>query len=259
VRHLAVIGIGAGDPDQITLQAVAALNRLDVLFVVDKPGEAAELSRFRDEIRRRHLARGGVEVVRIRDAARDRAASAYGDAVKFWRAERARAWERAIGAELGDGDRGGFLVWGDPALYDGTISVLERVRAGGRLRFELEVIPGVSSVHALAARHGIALNRIGGAVQITTGRRLRAGMPTDADDVVVMLDPSCTFAELAHDDLDIYWGAYLGTPDELLVAGPVAEVADEIRRLRREARTRKGWVMDTYLLRRRHGRRSVDA
>jgi precorrin-6A synthase len=259
VRHLAVIGIGAGDPDQITLQAVAALNRLDVLFVVDKPGEAAELSRFRDEICRRHLARDGTRIVRISDAARDRAASAYGAAVESWRAERARAWERAIAAELGNDDRGGFLVWGDPGLYDGTIAVLERVLARGRLRFEYEVIPGVSSVHALTARHRIPLNRIGGAIQITTGRRLRAGMPADADDVVVMLDPSCTFAALAHDDLDIYWGAYLGTPDELLVAGPLAAVADEIRRLRAEARTRKGWVMDTYLLRRRHGGRSVDA
>jgi precorrin-6A synthase len=31
----------------------------------------------------------------------------------------------------------------------------------------------------------------------------------------------------------------------------VADVADEIRRLRSEARERKGWVMDSYLLRRR--------
>jgi precorrin-6A synthase len=37
----------------------------------------------------------------------------------------------------------------------------------------------------------------------------------------------------------------------LLAAGPVAEVADEIIRTRTEARERHGWIMDTYLLRRR--------
>ncbi|NUR99455.1 MAG: precorrin-6A synthase (deacetylating), partial [Kribbellaceae bacterium] len=44
--------------------------------------------------------------------------------------------------------------------------------------------------------------------------------------------------------------AYLGTPDELLISGPLHEVAPEIEKLRAEARERKGWIMDTYLLRR---------
>jgi precorrin-6A synthase len=53
-----------------------------------------------------------------------------------------------------------------------------------------------------------------------------------------------------EDPMHIYWGAYLGTHDELLVSGPLAEVADEIDRARAEARERKGWIMDIYLLRR---------
>jgi precorrin-6A synthase len=36
VRTVYVIGIGSGDPEQLTLQAVAALNRVDVFFLVDK-------------------------------------------------------------------------------------------------------------------------------------------------------------------------------------------------------------------------------
>ncbi|MET8053354.1 hypothetical protein ABZU75_37780 [Streptosporangium sp. NPDC005286] len=64
-----------------------------------------------------------------------------------------------------------------------------------------------------------------------------------------MLDAHCAFAELGE-EFHIYWGAYLGTPDEILVAGPVPEVADRIGELRAEARERKGWIMDTYLLRR---------
>jgi precorrin-6A synthase len=48
----------------------------------------------------------------------------------------------------------------------------------------------------------------------------------------------------------IYWGAYLGTADEVLIAGPLQAVKAQILQVREEARTRKGWIMDTYLLRR---------
>jgi precorrin-6A synthase len=51
-------------------------------------------------------------------------------------------------------------------------------------------------------------------------------------------------------DTEIYWGAYLGTKDEILVSGTVADVAGQIQAARGEARERKGWIMDTYLLRR---------
>ena len=113
------------------------------------------------------------------------------------------------------------------------------------------MIPGISSVQALAARHRIALNRVGRPIHITTGRRLAEGLHDDADDVVVMLDAGCTFRRFADQRVDIYWGAYVGTPDEILIAGDLADVADEIERVRGEARERKGWIMDTYLLRRR--------
>ena len=119
------------------------------------------------------------------------------------------------------------------------------------MRFDVEVIPGISAIAALCARHAIALNRVGEAVHITTGRRLaREGLPANAPDVVVMLDAHCAFEALRDEPIDIYWGAYLGTPDEILVAGALGEVADEIERVRAAARERKGWIMDTYLLRR---------
>jgi precorrin-6A synthase len=68
-----------------------------------------------------------------------------------------------------------------------------------------------------------------------------------------MLDAACAFDGLADQDLEIYWGAYLGTDDELLVSGKLADVAAEIKATRRAARERKGWIMDTYLLRRPRG------
>jgi probable F420-dependent oxidoreductase len=153
--------------------------------------------------------------------------------------ERVRLVREAVAASDGNA---GFLAWGDPTLYDGLIGVLREAGFGVR------VVPGISAVSALAARFGVALNRVAGAVLITTGRRLEAGWPTDADDVVVMLDAGLAFR--AYPDAEIFWGAYLGTPDEILRSGVVAEVGAEIERVRDAARRRKGWMFDTYLLRR---------
>jgi precorrin-6A synthase len=189
-------------------------------------------------------------VVALADPPRDRTAPAYRRAVDDWRRRRADVWEAAIADELGEEGCAAFLVWGDPAIYDSTLAVLDEILARGRVFFDHEVIPGISSVQALAARHRVPFNRIGGAVQITTGRRLAGGLPAEADDVLVMLDSNCTFSRFASEDLDIYWGAYVGSEDEILVSGRLCEVAAEIERLRHEARKRKGWVMDSYLLRR---------
>ena len=38
MKRLLLIGIGSGDPDQVTVQAVHALDAFDVLFVVTKDG-----------------------------------------------------------------------------------------------------------------------------------------------------------------------------------------------------------------------------
>lgn len=250
MRRLLVIGIGAGDPEHLTVQAIRALNEADVLFLVAKPDERQDLVRLRREICDTYIGAGSYRMVEVPDPQRDRAAAAYRTAVEDWRSRRAGVWEAAIRDELGDGACGAFLVWGDPALYDSTLAVLEEILARGDVAFEHEVIPGISSVQALAARHRVPLNRVGGPIHITTGRRLAEGFPAEADDVVVMLDAGCAFREVADGDTEIYWGAYVGTEDEILISGRVRDVGAEIARVRAETRERKGWVMDTYLLRR---------
>jgi precorrin-6A synthase len=249
MRRVLVIGIGAGDPRQITVEAIEALNAADVLFEIERG--ATDLTAAREEICRRHLRPGHApRVVTLAEPARDRDAPQYGAAVEQWRAQRARVWELAIG-ELADDAAGAFLVWGDPSLYDSTIAVLDEISGRGAVAFASKVIPGVSSIHALTAAHRISLNRIGGAVLVTTGRRLAEhGLPDGVDDVVVMLDGGCSFRHVSEEGVEIYWGAYLGTEDEILVSGPLTAVAGEIERVRAEARERKGWIMDCYLLRR---------
>ncbi|WP_055750074.1 precorrin-6A synthase (deacetylating) [Frankia sp. AvcI1] len=254
MRTILVVGIGAGDPDQLTIQAVKALGRAEVFFVLDKGPAKDDLVRLRREILDRHLGAGDHRVVEARDPRRDRNpadAAAYAAAVEDWHDRRAELYERMILDELSEDGCGAFLVWGDPSLYDSTLRIVERVAARGRVAFDYEVIPGITSVQALAASHRVVLNRIGGPVEITTGRRLAEGFPVGVDDVVVMLDADTTFRSLDDPDLDIYWGAYLGTPDEMLMHGRVADVGRSIARTRADARRRKGWIMDIYLLRRR--------
>jgi precorrin-6A synthase len=256
MKRLLVIGIGAGDPEHVTAQAVRALNEVDVFFVIDKGGDTGELVALRKEVCERYIEDSSYRIVEVRDPPRDRAAKAYGAAVDDWRRRRSAVWQALLRDELDEDGVGAFLVWGDPSLYDSTLAVIEHVLASGDVSFEYEVVPGISSVHALTARHRVALNRVGGAVQITTGRRLAAGWPEGVDDVVVMLDADCSFRHLDPAGIEIYWGAYLGTPDELLVAGPLADAGAEITRVRAQARERKGWIMDTYLLRRSRSRES---
>jgi precorrin-6A synthase len=250
MRTILLIGIGAGDPGQLTLAAAEAIRRTDVFFLLDKGAEKQDLIALRQELMAR-FARPGHRVVEIRDPERDRSADGYVRAVDDWRRERADLLEEAIAGHLADDGCGALLVWGDPALYDSTLAVVEEILARGRVHFSYTVIPGVSSVATLAARHRIGLNRVGRPFLVTTGRRLAARLPHDVDDIVVMLDAHCAFTRYVDQELDIYWGAYLGTADEILVAGPLREVAERIVRVRREARERKGWIMDTYLLRRR--------
>ena len=249
MKQILLIGIGAGDPDYVTIQAVKALNRVDVFFVLDKGEVKQDLVDVRQEILDRHVD-GSYRVVEARDPERDRSTPAYAEAVHDWRRRRADVCEELIRTELADGQTGAFLVWGDPTLYDSTLAIVEDILARGGVEFDYEVIPGITSVQALVAKHRTSLNRVGRPVQITTGRRLAEGFPDGVDDVVVMLDAHNSFTGV-DEDVDIYWGAYVGTPDELLISGPVREVGERIVETRFAARERKGWIMDTYLLRRR--------
>ena len=250
MRRVLIIGIGAGDPEQVTVQAIRALNETDVFFVIDKGTGKQDLTALRQDICERYIESGSYRMVHAPDPERDRGAARYRPAVEQWRRERAEIYEGLIAGELADGECGAFLVWGDPALYDSTLAIIEQIIAKGTLELEYEVIPGISSVQALAARHRVSLTQVGRPVHITTGRRLAEGFPEDCDDVVVMLDAACSFCTVEEPGLEIYWGAYIGTKDEILVSGKLGDVGEQIQAVRREARERKGWIMDTYLLRR---------
>lgn len=246
-RHIHVIGIGAGDPDYVTVQAIEALNDTQVFFAMDKGEAKSDLVALRREICARFIREPGYRFVELADPKRSTPGDRQGDyreAVSDWHAERTRIWARAIATELGPDGVGAFLAWGDPSLYDSTLRILDAVAA--EVDFTFDVVAGITAIQALTARHRIPLNDVGEPVLITTGRQLRThGLSGSA---VVMLDADCSFRACPA-DTRIWWGAYLGTADELLVSGTVGEVGPRIAALRSEARARHGWIMDTYLLR----------
>ncbi len=249
-----VVGIGSGVPGNLTGEAVAALQEVDVFLVADKGPARHDLVALRSELCRAVITHHGYRFVEVTDPERgpdrERGTDDYRAGVLAWHQARAERYAEVIAAEVGETGTVGFLVWGDPAFYDSTIRIVDSLTAYG-VELELTVVPGVSSVQLLAARHRMVLNRIGQPVHVTTGRRLLAEYDPGLGDVVVMLDGDLTCAGLveAHPDLEIFWGAQLGLPDEALAAGPLAEVLPQIQRTRAALRAARGWVMDTYLLR----------
>lgn len=249
-RTILIIGIGAGNPEHMTIQAINALNRADVLLIPTKGEEKAFLADMRRDICERYLTN---EETRIHDFAvpKRRTDGSYGDGVHAWHHAIASIYEELILEVSTEGETIGLLVWGDPMLYDSTIRIVEHVRSNGRIAFDLEVIPGITSIQALCASQKIALNRIGLPVEITTGRQLSAGWPEGTDDVVVMLDGVEAFRSLDDPDAQIHWGAYLGTELEITLSGRLGDIAETISQTRSRAREENGWIMDTYLIRRK--------
>jgi precorrin-6A synthase len=250
MRKVLIIGIGAGNPDYVTVQAINALNQVDVFFIPDKGTEKEALHRLRLDICERYIKDRNYRLADFKVPERSKDSADYKMNVQDWHSRIEQNYEKLLKEELGDGECGAFLVWGDPTLYDSTLRIIDKIQSKGGFALEYEVIPGISSVQALAARHRVALNRIGEAIHITTGRKLQEGFPDNADSVVVLLDGEQSFKKIDGSDVDIYWGAYLGTADEILVSGRLSDVAGDIETVRTEARRENGWIMDTYLLRR---------
>lgn len=247
-RRLVLIGVGPGDPEQLTLQAVASLQSVAAVVVTEKR-ENDPLADSRRALLERHSP--DVPVITVEDPERDRSHAGtgtltdYRGAVTDWHAARAQRYGEAIASVAGDV---GFLVWGDPALYDSTIRVLERV--ADRDGATLVVLPGISSLQALAAAHRIVLHEIGQPIHITTGRRLDEALDQGQRNIAVMLNRDLAGLHSLGPEWTIWWGANLGTVSQDLISGPVPDVLPDLIRARAAARAAAGWVMDVFLLRR---------
>lgn len=237
-----LIGIGTGNPDHVTMEARRALGAAALVLVPRKGPDKTDLADLRHMI----LRECGVTapIAEFDMPLRDESLP-YAERVVAWHGEIARIWATAIARARPVGPVA-LLVWGDPGLYDSSLRIATRLHPAPRLH----VVPGITALQALTAAHAIPINTINGAVTVTTGRRLRAGgWPPGAETVAVMLDGECSFLSLPPEGLQIWWGGFLGMPEQMLDSGPLATAGPRIAAARARARERHGWMMDTYLLR----------
>ena len=255
MKKIYLIGIGPGTPDYLTVQAIEAMKGVDVFFFLEKRKGDEDFLKIRREILERYLDSGTYRVVSARIPKRKKGGN-YVEEVKAWREEVAEVVAGLIKNEMEEGENAALLIWGDPSLYDGHLEMLQHILKRGVIDFEYEVIPGITSVQLLAARHKIPLNRIGEPIVITTARKLKECEADEVINTVVLLDSRATFKRFEDTDIDIYWGGYLGTEDEILLSGKLRDIIEDIKRIRIEAKKKKGWLMDTYILRRPEGSES---
>jgi precorrin-6A synthase len=247
VLTLSLIGIGCGDPEQLTLAAGRAINAADLILIPRKGEEKSDLAELRREICARVLTNSKTRLVEFDLPVRDADREDYRGGVDDWHDAVAAVWSREIKAHLGTDGRVAFLIWGDPSLFDSSLRIARRLEPAP----DVDVIPGVTAIQALCAAHAIPLNEIGAPFLVTTGRRLReGGWPAGVETVAVMLDGGTAFQSLDPTGLHIWWGAYLGMPHQIILSGPLTEMSAAIVEARAQARVRHGWIMDSYILKR---------
>jgi precorrin-6A synthase len=245
---LTLIGIGTGNPDHLTRQAMGAMRAADLVIVPRKGAGKADLADLRRAIL--HDIAPDTAVAEFDLPIRDETIQDYTARVLAWHDAIAAIWAQTIAGHAQAGHMAqsvALLVWGDPALYDSTLRIAARLIPAPEIR----VIPAVTSITAMTAAHAIALNDIGEPFTVTTGRQLRDnGFPKDVNTAVVMLDGECSFTALPPDGITIFWTAYAGMDNEISLSGPLAEISPQIIAARAQARAQHGWIMDIYLLRR---------
>ncbi|GLR84408.1 precorrin-6A synthase (deacetylating) [Bradyrhizobium iriomotense] len=245
---LSLIGIGCGDPEQLTLAAIRAINAADLVLIPRKGTQKSDLAELRRTICSDVLTNKQTRIAEFDLPERDAGEADYRKGVDGWHDTVAATWSQAIAKHLGHAGRVALLIWGDPSLYDSSLRIARRLVPLPTI----EVIPGITSIQALCAAHALPLNDIGEPFLVTTGRRLReGGWPDGADTVVVMLDGGTAFQSLDPEGLQIWWGAYLGMSDQIVMSGALAEIGPRIVAARQQARERHGWIMDSYILKRR--------
>lgn len=245
---LSLVGIGCGDPKQLTQGAIDAINAADLILIPRKGTAKSDLAELRRTICADVLASDTTRIAEFDLPVRDAGEGDYRKGVDDWHDAVAASWSQQILHHLGGEGRVALLIWGDPSLYDSSLRIARRLDPLPAI----EVVPGITSIQALCSAHALPLNDIGEPFLVTTGRRLReSGWPSGVDTVVVMLDGGAMFQTLDPAGVQIWWGAYLGMPDQIIMSGELAEVGSRIVAMRREAREKHGWIMDSYILKRR--------
>lgn len=148
------VGVGPGDPELLTLKAVRILREADVIAVPGKDKESCVAYRIAaaavPEIGEKEAV--FVEFPMTKDPVRLKEGHEKAAAV--------------VGHVLSEGKTAAFVTLGDPSVYSTYIYLAKRIREMG---FETEMVSGIPSFCAAAARAGIGLGEKDEAIHILPG------------------------------------------------------------------------------------------
>ncbi|MFG1426395.1 precorrin-3B C(17)-methyltransferase [Roseixanthobacter glucoisosaccharinicivorans] len=213
--HLCVVGLGPGSPEQVTPQARAALDAAQELFgygpylarVPEKPGQVRHATDNREE-----LSRAGAAL------------------------ERAAAGARVV-----------MVSGGDPGVFAMAAAVCEAIEHGPPQwrTVEVEMVPGLTAMLAVAARIGAPLGHDFCAISLSDNlkpwplveARLKAA--AEAGFVIALYNPISRARpwqlDVAFDllrgvlapSVPVIFGRAAGRPDERIVLSTLAEAKGE--------------------------------
>lgn len=245
ITKLYLIGIGPGDPKYLTLEASDLIQKLNLFFVPDKSGKKEILTEMRLNLIKTVKGNDDFKIVGLTFPERRKGPN-YREKVKEWRREKARILKRALLDS--EESEAGFLIWGDPSLFDGHIDIMREVEKD--LPIKWEVIPGLSSFQVLSAKQKISLTEVSTSLAFHTPRSLR-NLERISHPVLVFLDNYETFQKFKDDEnVTIHWGAFVGTEREVLFSGRLSEIYEKLKSLRRKIRKEVGVIMEIYYMKR---------
>jgi precorrin-2/cobalt-factor-2 C20-methyltransferase len=206
------VGVGPGDPELLTLKAARVLAEVDWIFC------PAETTRGDASLAARIVTPLGLPVTKFRPASlcMSRQRSAAQQAYR-------RAAEEIV-VELRQGRSVAWITEGDPLFYSTFSHVRDEVR---RLCTDarIDVVPGVTSVQAAAARAGITLARLEESMAVLPAAYGLERLPEllDSCATVVLLKIHSVFdtlldrlADLPR-SIDIFYLEKVGTSEERLL------------------------------------------
>jgi len=170
--RLYVVGVGPGDPELLTLKASRILGEVGCICVPKGKEEGTSLAL---SIAEEAVSLEGKEIVEIYFPMIKTAGASSGD-------ELDTQWAGAVDTllhRLGRGVDVAFITIGDPCVYSTFFSIFDRLlsRSPG---LSIEIVPGISSINAAAARAIVPLGLGDERIAI-----LPANYPGDLDDVLL--------------------------------------------------------------------------
>ncbi len=135
------VGIGPGDPELITVKAKRILAEADVVAVPKTAAEKASLAQT--------IAEGTIE--------KGKELLELLFPMSFDAKVLERSWDEAIGQireKLEQGKTVSFITLGDPTVYSTYMYIHKQLQQEG---YDTEIVPGITSFCAAAARAGISL------------------------------------------------------------------------------------------------------